>query len=151
MKIMKKSLVALIALFAVQLSFGIEEDRPEGAAWQPEQSAEALASQQAYQGRIDQSGRIPIRAEERESGPMNNEKAATSALTAAARREEATKNLVAADSRRKQPDAQKRSPWWFAILLVGIGVIGYAGAKDWMSKNVPAMPEATKRRRKKPF
>ncbi len=151
MNIMKKSLVALIALFAVQSSFGINRDRPDGAAWQPEQSAEALASQQAYQGRIDQSGRIPIRAEEQETGPMNNEKSAKSALTAAARREEATKNLVAAESRRKQPVPQKRSPWWFAILLVGIGAIGFAGAKDWMTKNVPAMPEATKRRRKMPF
>lgn len=138
-------------LFGVTLLAGawaIQEDRPDGATFHLEQTSEQVAAQQAYQGRIDASGIVPIREEEKRSIPLSQDQSANAALSIADRRQQGAENLKLADERVKNPSRKKPSPWWFAFILVGMGLVGYVTLKDWANKNIPAMPSMKKTKKR---
>ncbi len=144
-----KKLLTLFSLSALiaSMSFALHEDRPPGAKFQMEQSSETVAQQQAYQGRIDAAGGVPIREGEQRANKPATSKDAASMLSNVARKKTAAKNLEVADKRIGAKPTSSGKPWWFALLLVGFGVVGFVGIKDWFGKNIPAMPVQKKRKR----
>ena len=135
-------LVALGLAFAfVGTAWGLHEDPPAGAEFHLERSQEQVAQEQAYQGRLDASGAVPIRTEESRNLESRKDDSAKGALSAAERMAQGAKNLQAAEERLKEKSAPRgTSPWWFFALLAGVGLMAYVGIKDWMTKNIPDMP-----------
>lgn len=146
---MKKLLTLIVVIASVASAWAIHEDRPPGAEFHQEQSADIVAAQQAYAGRVDSSGGVPLRTEPKPASGFNNSKSAAANLNQANRRQKAVENLKAADQRMKNQSQRKGQPWWFAAVLVGLGVLGWVGFRDYMVKSVPAMPVLKKRRKKR--
>ncbi len=142
-----KHLIIGIAVFAGATSaWGIHEDRPAGTEFKLEESQEQVAQEQAYQGRLEASGAVPIRTQEQEDIKVSKEASAKAALSAADRMAQGSENLKKAEEGMKAAGQNRKgsSQWWFFALLAGVGLMAYVGIKDWMSKNIPDMP--TKRR-----
>lgn len=143
---MKENLMKLVAFCVIGTAFatawGIQEDPPAGAEFRLEQSQEQVAQQQAYQGRVDASGAVPIRTEETKDVPLSRDAKAKADLSQAERMAQGSANLKAAEERLHNKGGTKSSPspLWFLALLAGAGLMAYVGVKDWMSKNIPDIP-----------
>ncbi|MBL8060485.1 MAG: hypothetical protein JNK63_07210 [Chthonomonas sp.] len=134
-------LVLTLAIAGTNSAWALHEDPPEGAEFKLERSQEQVAQEQAYQGRVDASGVVPIRTEEQANLENRKDDSAKGALSAADRMAQGAKNLQAAEAALKNKSEKRGgSPWWFFALLAGVGLMAYVSIKDWMSKNIPDMP-----------
>lgn len=139
---MKHLIIGIAAFAGATSAWGIHEDRPAGTEFKLEQSQEQVAQEQAYQGRLEASGAVPIRTQEQEDIKVSKEASAKAALSAADRMAQGSENLKKAEEGMKAAGTNRKSSsqWWFFALLAGVGLMAYVGIKDWMSKNIPDMP-----------
>lgn len=140
-------LVGWLALVS-SASMALDEMKPPGATWQAEQSSEVLRAQQAYQGRVNASGGIPMDTEPSEaSSRISADQKAAATLTRAAVQQRAKQNLIQAEARTEGKSGRNWTPWWVAAVMLALGTFGTVSLKNWFARNAPAMPVTRKRRR----
>lgn len=140
-------LVGWVALVS-SASMALDEMKPPGATWQAEQSSEVLRAQQAYQGRVNASGGIPVDTDPSEASTrIRADQKAAATLTRATVQQRAKQNLIKAVARTEGKASRNWTPWWVAAVMLALGTFGAVSLKNWFARHAPAMPVAQKRRR----
>jgi hypothetical protein len=135
-----------MCIASVSLAFERDLNRGE---FHLEQSENVRASQQAQQGRFQELGHVPQNDRSRQEARTDRSDLGRRNLTKARANEIAKSNLIKGDEKYKQEAAQKGGTPW--MVFAGLGllfVVGIFGFKSYAQKNIPAMPERRKKKKK---
>lgn len=133
-----RAFLVVMASIVSALSWGWHEDKPAGAAFQPEVTDQRLSRDQSYQRTQGVVGQVEDAR--RESGPIDPETSSSQSeqdvMGAATDSEEAAQALRDADRVRRSEGSGERTVLSGALVLALIGC-AFLAVRQWANRNIP--------------